>query len=145
LVFLKEFEPILKIIAKFELIKAHIVTTPTNLNVHLSVSHENDDEQEEFFPCQEVVGSFMFMMIGSNIAYTISMMAKFSQKLKRIHCIVMKKIFIYLKGTTLYSLCYSQKEKKNVTSFADVDYVGSFDYRKSKSGCVLIFNHEMIS
>jgi hypothetical protein len=65
LVFLKEFEPILKIIAKFELIKAHIVTTPTNLNVHLSVSHENDDEQEEFFPCQEVVGSFMFMMINT--------------------------------------------------------------------------------
>jgi hypothetical protein len=130
LVFLKEFEPILKIIVKFELTKAHIVTTPTNLNVHLSVSHENDDEQEEFFPCQEVVGSFMFMMIGicPNIAYTISMMAKFSQKLKQIHCIVMKKIFKYLKGTKLYSLCYSQKEKKNVTSFANVDYVGNFDY-----------------
>jgi hypothetical protein len=36
----------LKIIAKFELAEAHIVTIPTNLNVHLSVSHENDDEQK---------------------------------------------------------------------------------------------------
>lgn len=127
--------------------KAQIVTTPTNLNVHLSVSHEDDDEQKYFFPCQEVVGSFMFVMIDIflDITYTINMVEFFSKKPKRIHCIIMKKIFKYLEGTTLYSLCYSQRKKKNVTSFANVDYVGDFDDQKSRSGCVLIFNHETIS
>jgi hypothetical protein len=80
LVFLKEFGPILKIITKFGLVEAHIVTTPTNLNVHLSVSHEDDDEQEKFFPYRQVVGSFMFVMIDTcpDIAYTIIMVGNFS-------------------------------------------------------------------
>jgi hypothetical protein len=65
--------------------------------------------------------------------------------MEKLHCHKMKKIFKYLKGTILYSLCYSQRKKKNVTSFANVEYVGDFDDRKSKSGCVLIFKHETIS
>jgi hypothetical protein len=63
---------------------SHIITTPTYSNVHLNkISHEVNDDQEDF-PYQEVVGSFMFVVIGSHldIVCAIKMVTTFSQNPK---------------------------------------------------------------
>jgi hypothetical protein len=46
---------------------SHIITTPTYSNAHLNkISHEINDDKKEDFPYQEVVGSFMFVVISSH-------------------------------------------------------------------------------
>jgi hypothetical protein len=84
---------------------SHIITTPTYSNAHLNkISHEVNDDQEEDLPYQEVVGSFMFVVIGSHldIVCAIKMVTTFSQNPKNT-----------LIWTTTYSFCYWYGENRN--------------------------------
>ncbi len=93
----------LHIIAKFGLVEAYIVITLVVLNVmfHMKMMMWRK------LSIQEVVKSLMFKSIHPNIAYVVNTVATFSQNPKQIHCTTMKRIFKYLKVTTIYSLCYS--------------------------------------
>jgi hypothetical protein len=53
---------------------------------------------------------------------------------KETHLKVVKRIFIYLKGTLELGLWYPKDKDFNLTTYTNADWVGSIDDRKSTSG-----------
>lgn len=71
-------------------------------------------------------------------------MARFNQNPGVQHWVAVKRIIRYLVGTRDYGIIYSP-EKEGVTGYADADYGGDPDDRKSTSGCVFLLQGGPIS
>ena len=97
------------------------------------------------FPYQEIVGSLLYLATHSrpDIAYEVSTVAQYASNYREIHCTAAKRILRYLRGTSDLGLCFSSDSKPNqsLIAYADADYAGDLNDRKSRSGSVLIVNN----
>lgn len=97
---------------------------------------------------REAVGSLMFLMVCTrpDISYAVGQVAQFCHDPKQVHWSAVTRILSYLKGTSKFGVVYKVGEKPQVlTAYADSDYAGDTDSRKSTSGFLLIFNEGPIA
>ncbi|KAL3699495.1 hypothetical protein R1sor_017517 [Riccia sorocarpa] len=115
-------------------------------NTKLQASDNSDDM--ELVPYQEAVGSIMFAFLGSrpDIAYALSIVAKYCSNPCRAHWEAVKRILRYLKGTSDYRLCFRPDGKTNIIhGFCNADYAADPDTRRSRSGYIFILNGSPIA
>lgn len=125
------------------------MSTPCDPNVSLSYPVANDlDTPIPNFPYQEIVKFLLYLATHSwhDIAIAVSIVAQYSNNFIEIHCIAVKHILKYLRGTTNYVVCYSSDTSGNnsLAAYLIVDYKGDLNDRKSCSGSVLLLNHDPI-
>jgi hypothetical protein len=88
------------------------------------------------------VGSLMYVMVFTrpDIAHAVGVLRKYMSKPWKEHWTTIKRVFMYLHGTTNYGLCYQGriglKIVVDIHGFVDADWVGDLDHRRSTSGYV---------
>ncbi|KAK6145902.1 hypothetical protein DH2020_019771 [Rehmannia glutinosa] len=79
-----------------------------------------------------------------DIVYPVSLISRFMQDPSKVHYAAAKRIFRYLQGTRKLGIRYV-KEKKKLIGYADSDWTGSLDDRKSTSGYIFCLGSKIIS
>ena len=75
----------------------------------------------------------------------MSVCAQYQDVLKESHLTAVKRIIRYVNRTTDYGLWYSNDSNAYLTSYLDVDWVGSVDDRKSTSGGCFYHGNNLVS
>jgi hypothetical protein len=103
---------------KFEMSK--VFATPLEVGLKLtkamSPQIENKKEHTKKVPYQSAIGNLMYYMIciRVDIAYSVGVVSQFFTYLKEIHWKVVRRIFRYLKGTSMSRLLYDGKRSANL-------------------------------
>jgi hypothetical protein len=79
------------------------------------------------------------------IENAIGIVAIFQSDPKEYHYVVLKRIFIYLKGTSYYGIWYDRSSDFTRCAYTDVDWVGSMDDRKSTNGGAFFLGGRLVS
>ena len=84
------------------------------------------------------------MCTHADTCYVVGLASRFQSNLGIKHWTTMKRILRYLKGTTDYVLFYQGRDFVLI-GYADADWTGDLDQRKSTSGYVFLLNDCSIS
>ena len=132
---LQQRQYILNLLHRFGLADAHPVGMPADTNVSL----EADDDVIQ--PADQklyllMIGSLQYAAGGTrpDIAYIVSVLARYCGKPNNKHLNPAKRVFRYLKGTQDLLLTYTQSGNEDLVGYSDSDYAGDRDTRRSTSG-----------
>lgn len=87
---------------------------------------------------------YAMMCTRPDICYDVCLVSRYQYNPGRRHWSAVKRILRYLKGTTDYFLCY-QGNDLTLMGYADADWDGDLDERKSTSGYAFLLNGGCIS
>ena len=93
-------------------------------------------------PYANAVGSLMYALVCTrpDIAHTVGVLSRYMSKPGKDRWETVKRVFMYLRGTTSYGLCYQGRlgldKVVEIHGFVDLDWVGDMDCRRSTSGYV---------
>jgi hypothetical protein len=89
-------------------------------------------------PYRPLVGSLMYAMVSTrpDIAFAVTQAARYGADPTRRHWTGAKRIVRYLKGTQRHGITYVRDEPFEMTGFADSDFGGDVDTRRSTGGFV---------
>ena len=147
---LSQEQYLLDLLQKFDFADAKPVRTPLDTSTRLSktmapattTSGKQDQQGSSDFPYQSIVGLLMHaaVMTRPNITHAVQQVAQFMSDPKPPHCVVIKRILRYLRGTTNYQLSYGPGSDIKVTAYCDADFANDPDTRKSISGFAFMLN-----
>nr|GEZ68053.1 uncharacterized mitochondrial protein AtMg00810-like [Tanacetum cinerariifolium] len=80
-----------------------------------------------------------------DLQFAICMCARYQARPTEKHVHAVKRIFRYLRGTVNRGLWYPNDSSVALTAFADADYAGCQDTRRSTSGSVQFLGERLIS
>ena len=133
-----------KVLARFNMNKAKVVSSPLASHFNLSSRHSpsTDKEKEDMrrVPYASAVGSLMYAMVCTrpDIAYAVGVVSRFLSNLGRQHWEAVKWIMRYLRGTSKLKLTFGSG-KPVLIGYIDSDMAGDVDNRKSTSGYLMTF------
>ena len=129
------------------------VSTPLDPGAKLSKEQAPKDAEEVAFmrtvPYSQLVGALMYLAVATrpDIAHSVGVLARFSANPGPAHWTALKHLCRYLQGTKDYKLTYEPDPQQGETfsTFADADYGGDVDSRRSTSGMVVKMGSGAIS
>ena len=75
-----------------------------------------------------------------DIAHAVGVLRRYMSKPGKEHWTTVKRVFRYLRGTTIYGLCYQRRpgldRVLDIHGFVDADWAGDLDCKRSISGYV---------
>eukprot|EP00253_Pinus_taeda_P012783 PITA_12783 len=83
--------------------------------------------------------------LGLQIQQNEGIVGRFQANLKETHLQAVKRIFKYLQGTQNYGLWYPRDTDLTLHAYADADWAGSVDDRKSTSGGAFFMGSRLVS
>ncbi|CAA7041690.1 unnamed protein product [Microthlaspi erraticum] len=137
-----------KVIQRFNMSGAKIVTTPIGAHFRLSSTKEDEEGVDiEIVPYSSAVGSIMYAMVGTrpDVAYAIGLVSRFMSKPGAVHWEAVKWLLRYLRSSTDLNLVYTKGENFRVQGYCDSDYAGDLDRRRSISGYVFTVGGNTVS
>ncbi|XP_039023094.1 uncharacterized mitochondrial protein AtMg00810-like [Hibiscus syriacus] len=96
----------------------------------------------------EHVGALLYIChTRSDIVFSVDKVAQFMHALRELHILAVKRILHYLGGTLYYGLEFSPAASgpKSISTFADADWGGSVDDRRSISGNYVRIGNNVVS
>ncbi|GMF38237.1 unnamed protein product [Phytophthora lilii] len=107
-------------------------------------------EGEEFvpkFPYRELVGALMYVATCTrpDFAFGVGEVAKFCERYNKSHWAAAKRILKYLKTTQDLGVVFSGANKGELIGFADANWAGDLDSRRSTTGYVFFLNGSAVS
>ena len=141
------------VLERFKLGNMHPVSTPLDPGLRLSKDQapQTDSERSEMsrVPYSQLVGALMYLAIATrpDIAHSVGVLARFSSNPGLAHWKALKHLCRYLHGTKGAKLCYQPDSScsEAFVTFADADYAGDVDSRRSTSGMVVKMGSGAIS
>ena len=141
------------VLEQFKLGNMHPVSTPLDPGLRLSKDQapQTDSEHSEMsrVPYSQLVGALMDLAIATrpDIAHLVGALARFSSNPGLAHWKALKHLCRYLHGTKGAKLCYQPDSSVSeaFVTFADADYAGDVDSRRSTSGMVVKMGSGAIS
>jgi len=134
----------LDLLDHFSMADCNSVTTPLDPSVKLSssMSPQTPTEVESMcsIPYTQAVGALMYLAIATrpDIAYSVSVLARFSKNPGLQHWKAVKHLLRYLKGTLDFKLTYSSTCSLSLfTTYTDADHGGNPDNGRSTSGYIV--------
>jgi hypothetical protein len=120
------------------------VSIPIGVKLSADQCPKTQEEEEDMSHVlyANVVGSLMYAMICTrpNISHAVGVLSRYMSKPRKDHWTSVKRVFMYLRGTTTYGLCYQGRPRLDVVvdinGFVDAEFVGDLDHRRSTSGYV---------
>ncbi|GJT19060.1 retrovirus-related pol polyprotein from transposon TNT 1-94 [Tanacetum coccineum] len=92
-----------------------------------------------------MVGSLMYLSASRpDIVFAVCMCARYQAKPTKKHLHAIKRIFRYIKGTIHIGLWYPKDSGFALRAFADADYAGCQDTRRSTSGSAQFLKDKLI-
>lgn len=122
------------ILERFGMSDCKPVSTPMSTSTDLRVT-SGEDEPAEKRPFRELVGSLMYLAIGTrpDIAHAVSAISQFNQNHSSIHWNAAKRVLRYLKGTINQGLLYKADDHA-IRGFVDADWANCPIDRRSYTG-----------
>ena len=96
------------------------IKVPNHVGVKLYVDQwPKTHEEKEYMsrvPYASVIGSLMYAMVCTRpyIAHAVGFLSRYMSKLGKEHWETIKRVFIYLCGTTDYAICYQGIPRPNI-------------------------------
>ncbi|GMG17823.1 unnamed protein product [Phytophthora fragariaefolia] len=137
-----------KVLDRFGLDQCRPVRSPEETSQKLSESDcpTTDAEKQEMekFPYREVVGSFMYLMLGTrpDLANFVRQVSRYLHNPGPHHWNYVVRGLKYLNGTRDYGITLDARDVTNATlahalsAYSDTDYANNVDTRRSVSGYV---------
>lgn len=139
-----------QILERFGLSDCNSLSTPMKPNENLTVVEMTQEEIDQMrnVPYQEAIGCLMYLSqcTRPDISYAVNVLSRFNSNPHLNHWLSVKRVFRYLRGTSKMKLFYSRGICHNdIIGYADADYAGDIENRKSTSGYVFISQNAAIS
>lgn len=95
-------------------------------------------EELQSIPYQEAVGSLLYLAQATrpDISFAVNDVSRFNTNYSMAHWKAVERIFLYLKGTTNYKLCFSNSNSGKLIGFTDTDWASDIDKRRSCTGYI---------
>ncbi|GJT06832.1 retrovirus-related pol polyprotein from transposon TNT 1-94 [Tanacetum coccineum] len=139
-----------KILQRFNMQDCKPISTPfaTNIKLSFKMSPSSEKERMEMSRVRyaSAVGSLMFAMICTrpDIAHAVGVVSRYMAEPGREHWKVVKRILIYIKGTSDVALCYGESGLTD-KGYVNSDYAGDLDGSKSTTGYVFTLSGGTVS
>ena len=118
---------------EFGLIDCNSSPTPMLEGTKLKIDMEQPYVDAKLY--QRMVGKLIYLTQSRpDIAYSVSIVSRYMNRPQVPHMLAVKHIFRYLKGTKNLGLCYKQGDSDILTGYADADWAGDLQDRKSTTG-----------
>jgi hypothetical protein len=141
-----------EILEQFKMDQCAPVSTPSAKTRMSLLDCPTTDSQKELMmkiPYRGAVGSLMYLSNSTrpDIAFAVRTAAQFCNNPGMIHWQAVKQIFRYLRGTANYGLKYQGSPTSGTSNeftligYADADWAGCLDTRKSTTGGVITMGH----
>lgn len=132
---------------RFGLTDCTTVKTPLTPNVKLfTLSDEESFEIEEY---RSAVGMLNFLSVQTrpDLGYAVSYFARFNSRHNATHWSGVKHFLRYVKRTRSFKLNFGTSKGQNITveGYADADYAGDVDTRRSTTGFVFFVLGSLVS
>lgn len=132
---------------RFGLADCNGVKSPLPQNIKLSTP--SVDESCEIEPYRAAVGMLNFLSVQTrpDIAFPVSYLARFNSRHNETHWSAVKHLLRYVKHTKSFALTFGSKKATNclVEGYADADYAGDVDTRRSTTGFVYFVLGSLVS
>lgn len=132
---------------RFNLLDCNSVRTPLPQNVHLYTP--TDGESEEIEQYRAAVGMLNFLSIQTrpDIAFSVSYLARFNSRHNSSHWTAVKHLLRFVRGTMQRGLDFGTQRGRDVLikGYADADYAGDVDTRRSTTGFVYFVRGSLVS
>jgi hypothetical protein len=150
---LSQRQYILDMLARYGFSDCNPVSTPLNPGTILSEAHcpSTPEEAEEMrsVPYISAVGSLLYLAIATrpDIAYTVSLLARFNTRPGKEHWAAVKHLFRYLKGTLDMKLTLSPDTTTSelFVGYSDADHGGDKDNGYSTGAYVIKMGNGVVS
>jgi hypothetical protein len=107
------------------------IKVPIPIGVKLSVDQcpktQEEEEDMSHVLYASSTGSLMYAMVYTrpDIAHAVGVLSKYMSKPRKEHCTTVKRVFRYLRRTTIYGLCYQGRPRLDkvvdIHGFVDAD------------------------
>ncbi|XP_056171296.1 secreted RxLR effector protein 161-like [Syzygium oleosum] len=126
---------------RFQMKNCNSVSTP----IEFGLKHLKDPEGRKAADTlyKQIVGSLMYLR--PNTMHAVSLISRYMECPREMHLNVAKRIFRYLQGIAAYGLFYKKEEKSYLFGFADSDYTGDLDDRRSTLGYIFMLGSGAMS
>ena len=133
-----------EILERFQMKNCNSVTTPIEKGLKLVKDPAGRIVDSTLY--KQIVGSLMYLTATRpDIMHAVSSISRYMERPREDHLLAAKKILRYLRGTAEFGLFYKKGKKLDFYGFADSDYAGDLDDRRSTSGYVFMFGSAAIS
>lgn len=95
---------------------------------------------------KQMVGSLMYITsTRPDMMFVVSLISRFMSRPTELHFQAAKRAMRYLRGTVNYGILYKKRGVEELMAFADSDYVGDVEDRKSNSGYAFLMNGSVVA
>ncbi|XP_072757718.1 uncharacterized protein [Anoplolepis gracilipes] len=131
---------ILDVIARFRMTECKTVSIPMDVSTKLSRSTSMDDKEDNKVPYRELIGSLMYIAMGTrpDITHAVSYLSYYNDCHRHAHWIAAKRVLRYLKATLDLAITYELTDKQPLVGFVDADWGNCPDDRRSYTGYAFI-------
>nr|GEU30856.1 hypothetical protein [Tanacetum cinerariifolium] len=131
-IFINQSKFALEILKKFRMDSCDSVDTPMVDRLKLDEDLLGILVDQTYF--YSMVGSLMYLTVSRpDLVFHVCMCARYQAKPTKKHLEALKRVFRYLKGTINWGLWYLKDTAITLTAYADADYAGCQDTRRSTS------------
>ncbi|KAL3691662.1 hypothetical protein R1sor_005313 [Riccia sorocarpa] len=108
-------------------------TTPMEEGLQLTA--DTGEESVDGYRYRRLVGKLLYIVNSRpDIAYAVGIVSHYMSNPQRPHQEAVKRILRYLQGTADYGILFKRKSNRVFTGYADADWGGDIDSRRSTSG-----------
>jgi len=133
-----------ELLKKFKLKDCKVMNTPMHQTYIISKEDTGTKVDQKLY--RGMIGSLLYLTASRPyILFSVCLCARLQIDPRESHLTVVKRIFMYLKGTTNLGLLYRKSLDYKLVGFCDVDYAGDRIERKSTSGNCQFLGENMIS
>lgn len=132
------------ILEKFGMASCNFVKNPMVPGQKLSKEGYGPPVDATMF--KQMVGSLRYLTATRpDLIYSVNLVSRYMEKPTEQHLLAVKRILRYVRGTTGYGIQYKCEGDVKLVGYADSDYAGDVDDRKSTSGYVFMFGGAAVS
>lgn len=134
------------LLERYGMADANPVKTPMDVNVKLSKPEGPPSEEDMKLPYRELIGALNYLALATrpDISYSVSRLGQFNNCYTKEHWVAAKRVLRYLKGTADVGITYVS-DKKPLVGYADADWAGNTDDRRSCTGFIFMYSGGPIS
>lgn len=134
----------LKILKEAKMQDCNPSHTPMDPNLKLSKAENETDVEATGY--RKLVGCLRYLLqTRPDLAYSVGVVSRYMQKLKKSHAVAMKQILRYLRGTTSMGIKYNRGDTMELIGYSDSSHNIDPDDGRSTTGHVFYFGSSPIT
>ncbi|KAK0575318.1 hypothetical protein LWI29_037144 [Acer saccharum] len=132
------------LLTKTDMLGANVVSTPLALTESLKLVDGSAPTDATKY--RQVVGSLQYLSLTRpDVSFAVNKLSQYMHRPTTIHWNAVKRVLRYLKGTLNHGLLIRRHSSPHLHAFADADWVGDSDDRRSTTAYVVFYGSTPIS